>query len=711
MATLTDLEAQFREIFDSAAVQEDEIRRLSLQIRKGAAAARLGEIETEQLRESGAAVPVDLLCAAGYTDLGKIMAASDGELLGISGIGEKKLAAVRSAVAQFLAGLAELETLRIDLPERRDAESGGNDELQRRLLRMAESYRRAEAVRADAEGARGELEALADDLLTRQIVTNGVKWFFAPRWMREETYRTYEDLTEFLDGPLFARGMRFVMLYHDAVQVPEEEAGEAYRLHAASFYALFERLGGSRMPKRLLYESIPEQLAAQVDAFEPDLSGFHGDLRAYQAFGMKYILVQERVLLGDEMGLGKTVQAIAAMAHLYAREPWSFFLVVCPASVLVNWCREVRSFSDMPVFLIHGSTMEEDLAKWEAAGGIAVTNYESMETVAGQIDNRMKLSMLVIDEAHYVKNPEAQRTKHVSRILDEAERICMMTGTPLENHVGEMCALIRLIRPDLSEQIEKMANLSRVPEFREVLSPVYLRRTRDQVLSELPPIEEEDQWCDMTPEDRSAYITALEEESFMQLRRVSFLQEDLSRSAKAVRLLQICRQATQEGRQVLIYSYFRETVAKVADLLGTACAGVITGDVPPEKRQLLIDRFADSGEGSALVCQIQAGGTGLNIQCASIVIFCEPQVKPSLEAQALSRVYRMGQVRNVLVYRLLCEDTVDEAMVRRLSEKQAEFDAFAEGSAMAEMADRLIDQDWIRQMLEKERQKYLPMVV
>ena len=111
-----------------------------------------------------------------------------------------------------------------------------------------------------------------------------------------------------------------------------------------------------------------------------------------------------------------------------------------------------------------------------------------------------------------------------------------------------------------------------------------------------------------------------------------------------------------------------------------------------------------------LVCQIQSGGTGLNIQAASVVIFCEPQIKPSLTRQALSRVYRMGQVRTVLVYHLLCEDTVDEAVMKILDTKQIEFDLFAEESVLADAADDLADREWIGSVIEEERRKYLPAI-
>jgi SNF2 family DNA or RNA helicase len=189
------------------------------------------------------------------------------------------------------------------------------------------------------------------------------------------------------------------------------------------------------------------------------------------------------------------------------------------------------------------------------------------------------------------------------------------------------------------------------------------------------------------------------------------MQNEAALSSKAVRLLELCDQAADEDRKVVVYSYFRESIDLVAGMIGDKCAGIITGSTSVEERQNIIDRFADTQGGSVLICQIQAGGIGLNIQTASIVIFLEPQIKPSLESQAVSRVYRMGQVRNVLVYHLLCEDTIDEAMVTRLAEKQEVFDLYADESAMADAWDNLIDREWIGNFIENERRKYLPMVI
>ena len=347
---------------------------------------------------------------------------------------------------------------------------------------------------------------------------------------------------------------------------------------------------------------------------------------------------------------------------------------------------------------------------WIRDGGAAVVNYESLSKIVGAIEQKLRLDMLVIDEAHYIKNPEAKRTQLIHSLDDESDRILMMTGTPLENKVEEMCELIGFVRPDMVKEIRENAGMRHVPAFREMPAPVYLRRQREMVLEELPPLTMEEEWCEMTPQDFEAYSEQVRDGVFMGMRRISFLQKDLKSSSKALRLTELCSQAMEEERKVIVFSYFRETIRKVKAFLGDIVLGTITGSTPVEERQLLIDRFTDVPGGAVLICQVQAGGTGLNIQAAGTVIFCEPQIKPSLTWQALSRVYRMGQVQNVLVYHLLCENTVDEAVMGILARKEAEFELFAQESAIADAADGIADKEWIRKLVEEERRKYLPVV-
>ena len=154
-----------------------------------------------------------------------------------------------------------------------------------------------------------------------------------------------------------------------------------------------------------------------------------------------------------------------------------------------------------------------------------------------------------------------------------------------------------------------------------------------------------------------------------------------------MRLLDIIEQSKIEGRKILVFSYFLDTIQVIQNLLEFSCYGPINGSIPALLRQKIIDDFDKAPAGSVLLSQIQTGGYGLNIQSASVVVICEPQLNPSIENQAISRVYRMGQTRNVLVYRLLCQNTIDEKITNVLEYKQELFDAFADKSVAAEQTE------------------------
>ena len=188
---------------------------------------------------------------------------------------------------------------------------------------------------------------------------------------------------------------------------------------------------------------------------------------------------------------------------------------------------------------------------------------------------------------------------------------------------------------------------------------------------------------------------------YADARRVSWSVTDLSQSCKAKRLQELLGEALEEERKVIVFSFFLDTIEKVCAMLGDRCVGPINGSVTPQRRQQMIDEFDEAPTGAVLAAQIQSGGTGLNIQSASVIIICEPQLKPSIENQAISRAYRMGQARNVLVYRLLCENTVDEKITDMLAEKQAVFDAFADRSVIAEETMEL-DQATLGTIIDEE---------
>jgi superfamily II DNA or RNA helicase len=681
--------------------QTDSIMLICRQIAAESAQNALNEVSVNELKNAKAGIRVAALEEAGYTNLGQLSKLTDYQLMSVEGIGEKQTEAIRNLITDFANSLSSRVSVRLEAV--RDG-----DETSRNAVLITEMARfiSAERIREEAKEPAGYLKEYRKGIENDRFITNGFRWLFSGNELKQYTVQKFDEIYGYCNSRFFQRIMELIQRYDVAIRMTPGEASRIFERNSADFYALLESLGSGIGHKPFVYDSIPAQLAEDINNEALDLSSFTGNLRAYQLFGAKYVIHQKYVLLGDEMGLGKTVQAIAAMAHIRAVEGnGCHFLVVCPASVLVNWAREIKKFSGIETYILHGAMLEAGFEAWNEKGGAAITNYESMGKIVDRIDNHMTISMLVIDEAHYIKNPDAQRTKHIHRLDNESQRIVMMTGTPLENRVEEMCNLIQFVRPDMVQDIKTKAHISHLLEFKETLAPVYLRRTRKQVLTELPPIDEKQEWCDMTDSDRLFYIEAVASANFSNMRRVSFLQDNLAQSSKAVRMMELISEAGDEGRKVVVFSFFRDTLFKTAAALGDRCIGLINGDTPIEQRQVLIDRFNDAPDGSVLVCQIQAGGVGLNIQSASIVIFCEPQIKPSLTWQALSRVYRMGQIRNVLVYHLLCPGTVDDEMMRILEAKEVEFNNFANESAASDAYDNIMDKDWINRIIEAENMK------
>ena len=222
------------------------------------------------------------------------------------------------------------------------------------------------------------------------------------------------------------------------------------------------------------------------------------------------------------------------------------------------------------------------------------------------------------------------------------------------------------------------------------------------MLKELPTLIEKAQWCVLGSTEQQIYREAVASGNLMSIRQVSWQVDRPEASSKAMRLLEICNDAKEQGRKIIVFSFFRNTLEKVHALLGERCLETISGEISPSRRQQIVDEFNNAEPCTVLVSQVQAGGTGLNIQAASVVVFCEPQLTPAIENQAISRAYRMGQTRDVLVYRLLADDTIDERMLEILSQKQKAFDHFADESVIGD--DQLeAEGSWITKMVQEEQ--------
>lgn len=646
------------------------------------------QVPITDLTKSFTRLPLQALEANHITTMYDLLKYNHRQLEALNGIGDETADKLMLALHRSTAAIKNQIHYRIDLEHLTDRDKEILQEIYF-YLHTKENYAKLNVIYQETE--RGIQEAYDNS----GLIQNFFGWIFSSRKKKQKFLTAVEDVKYFNQSSYAETIMQFYDNCTALKNVDFETILQDYKENAIQYYTVIEKFADIEI-KDDVDEDIDVSLLKQIQATPLFLESFHTELRHYQEFGTKYILHQKRVLLGDEMGLGKTIQAIAAMNHLH-HKGHRYFLVICPAGLLLNWKREIEKLTDMQAYMLHGTGIS-DFEIWKSDGGIAIINYEGLDKII--FDKDFPLDMVVVDEAHFVKNKEAQRTRNTVRMIEQAEYTLYMTGTAIENNVDEMCYLIECLNPSIASEVKDMKYLAKADLFRKKIAPVYLRRKRVDVLMELPELTIHDEWCMMNEEEINSYHKAVETGNFMAMRRVSW---DSLNSTKAERMMELCLQALSEGKKVVIFSYFLDTLSFVSDLLLGKALPVISGKLSLEKRQDILRQF-DEPIARVLPIQIHVGGIGLNIQTAEIVILCEPQLKPSDEMQAISRIYRMGQVHHVFVYRLLSADTIDETLVKRLHDKQNIFDQFADESEISEQLEQFEEAD-IQALIQNERKK------
>jgi superfamily II DNA or RNA helicase len=646
---------------------------------------QLAELPLTRLKETTQGrLRLGAIEAAGYRTVGQAAAAGVARLQQIPGVGPQTATQVVAAARQLVSAMMQRVRLRFD-PDARPP-------LQARLL--AELYQYAVARQAAAPG-RENLDNVAaefDAVLTgSRRAASRLRMFFSGPRKRDEARSALVELEDLMRS-VRASGLdtRLRQSLADlAAATPDAAAlwGD-YEERAVFYNGLLIEIGEFAPDIEAGQGYIPAEIAQRVHNHPLDLSLMRASLRGYQAFGAKFALCQEKAMLGDEMGLGKSVEALAVMCHLYV-EGRRHFLVVCPASVLVNWTHEIRRHSELESHRLHGPDRQQHLQRWTRVGGVAVTTFDTLRSL--RIPAGVELGMLVVDEAHYAKNMAAERTKAVRQWAAATNRVLFLTGTPMENRVEEFRVLVSHLQPGLVPRISNVDGMIGAGHFRAAVAPVYLRRNQDDVLQELPPRVDTQEWVQLTAGDLTAYRDAVAAGNFMAMRRAAYVSGSRDGSAKLGRLVEIVEEASANGRKVVVFSFFRDVLDTVAAAIGGLALGPLTGSTPPIHRQALVDEFGARRGPAVLVSQIQAGGVGLNIQAASVVILTEPQWKPTIEDQAIARSHRMGQVRSVDVHRLLAEDTVDQRMLEILETKAVLFDEYVRRSELKDHSPDAVD--------------------
>jgi len=551
------------------------------------------------------------------------------------------------------------------------------------------------------------------------------------RWVEVDHERLSRMLEQFqaveraaaANGISFGEAMRMVA----RAEVAAEDNSDAGWAQVVAGPWLGEMLKGLRSPEGL----------ARV---EPG-AALNGALRPYQQVGVRWLYFLSKLGLGaclaDDMGLGKTVQVLALLLVFRSQTTSETerlpSLLVAPASLLANWAAEIDKFApSLKAFVAHPSAVpasELKARKPEGLGDVdlVITSYGSLLRVPWLAEVRWRLA--VLDEAQAIKNSDAKQTRAAKKLNAQAR--FALTGTPVENRVGDLWSIFDFLNPGLlgssKEFTSLVKHLAERPHnayapLRELVQPYILRRlkTDKSVIADLPDKTEVRAFCQLSRKQAALYEQAVEELA----RQLETTDEGIQRKGVVLSFLmrfkQICNHPSQwlgdgawaaedsgkwarlrdiaeviaaRQEKVLVFTQFREVTAPLAAFLGSVFGRpglVLHGETPVRSRQGLVRQFQEDEDVGFFVLSLKAGGFGLNLTAASHVVHFDRWWNPAMENQATDRAFRIGQKKNVLVHKFICRGTVEEKIDELIESKRQLSRDLLEGSAemlLTEMKD------------------------
>jgi SNF2 family DNA or RNA helicase len=495
---------------------------------------------------------------------------------------------------------------------------------------------------------------------------------------------------------------------------------EALRFHPLASFALEEMaLEAGEVDADTAWRKHLQHMQANAE-YKPQLpSTLQAELRDYQVEGFEWLsrLAHWGVgaCLADDMGLGKTLQALAL---ILSRAPGGPTLVVAPTSVATNWMAEAERFAPTLNMKLFGAGDRAAMVKEAGAFDVIVVSYGLLQLEAA-LFKELRWHTIVLDEAQAIKNAHTRRSQAVMALRGDFRMAA--TGTPLENHLGELWNLFRFINPGLlgsSDQFnlrfagpiekasDKRAELAARTRLRRLTQPFILRRTKAQVLSELPPRTEIVLPVELSVEETALYeslrrdalerIATLEAPQaqkqiqilaeMMKLRRaccnpVLVAPDSGIRSSKLEAFARLVDELLENRHKALVFSQFVDHLTLLRRHLDER--GIryqyLDGATPMQERKRRVDAF-QAGDGDLFLISLKAGGVGINLTAADYVIHMDPWWNPAVEDQASDRAHRMGQQRPVTIYRLVARHTIEEGIVDLHRHKRDLADSLLEGS-------------------------------
>ena len=438
-------------------------------------------------------------------------------------------------------------------------------------------------------------------------------------------------------------------------------------------------------------------------------------LRTYQQQGIQWLYDLKNMglngILADDMGLGKTLQVLVFYEQYVSKDKPS--LIVCPSSLMYNWMSEIEKFKiDVNAVCVTGmQEVRKDIIKENYE--LYITTYDYLRRDV-ELYMPMEFEYIVLDEAQFIKNPKTKNAQSV-KSLKSKHRLAL-TGTPIENGLSELWSIFDFLLPGylyslnyFTKNFEKpiqMGDEKRQAQLQKLVSPFILRRTKKQVLKDLPDKVEKDMWLNFSPEEKQLYLANLAQVNEQLQQQLELEKVDsILILAMMTRLRQICCEPRmlyenykgestkfsmcldlietlkENGKKVLLFSSFTsifDDFIEEFDRRGIKYH-MITGAVDKKKRKEEVDAFQND-DSNVFLISLKAGGTGLNLTKAQAVIHFDPWWNVSAQNQATDRAYRIGQTKNVLVYQLLMKNTIEEKIYEMQKRKKEMSDLFVENS-------------------------------
>jgi SNF2 family DNA or RNA helicase len=513
-----------------------------------------------------------------------------------------------------------------------------------------------------------------------------------------------------------------------------DKKGKEIRLHPLAALAVDDLLKAiPNLEVDEAWKSGIERIRIAKEINLPVPSTLKADLRDYQVEGYTWLARLAHMGIGaclaDDMGLGKTIQALAVMLHRAAQGP---SLVVAPTSVCWNWIVEADRFGPTLNMVQFNGNNREELAKGLKHHDVLVTSYGLLIQEA-ELLSSIEWNTIVLDEAQAIKNVLTRRAQAAMNLRGNFRIIT--TGTPIENHLGELWTLFNFINPGLLGSLQRFNERFAVPiernnnreakrRLKRLIQPFILRRLKSQVLEELPPRTEVILHVEMGPEE-AAFYEALRQQALEKIdsdiapvaqKHLKILAEitRLRQAACSPRLVvpetrlvgskidvfgEVVSELLENRHKALVFSQFIGHLSLIREYLDSRKIGYryLDGGTPPRERKKEVEGF-QSGEGDLFLISLRAGGLGLNLTAADYVIHMDPWWNPAVEDQASDRAHRIGQQRPVTVYRLVTKGTIEEKIVKLHQEKRDLAGSLLDGS---DISGKISAEELMRLIREK----------